>query len=755
MEQTALGSWAGARILVLSPTPTHPQDYGNRKRIFQVCKRFADEGARITFVHYPAEAEWRETLPWRAEREMSAAWAQYYPIGPTRGLHTSPNGRHHTIDAWWDEAIGNFLRWLFSVQSFDIFVVNYSWLSKAFECAPKSVFKILDTHDRMSGRREMLESLGLDPEFFYTTEDDERIALSRADLVWAIKKEEAALFAHLAATPVLTLPHLDPFRPMERPAPDLDGYLRVGIIGARNNINRINITGFVEAAEPVFRNAFAPLKLVIAGSVCEMLGDLGGPFVELRGPVESVADFYRTIDCVAVPMRVSSGLKIKTGEALSLGLPVISLAHAFEGYEPSDRLHGLAEFSDMAEALVDLAFAPRDRLDALAEASQRSHTKTSAVIAETFRRTGDLVQAGRRLIVIAVDSRAFVTDSIFNLALISAHDYLRRLANIVILVVRGSAAHVADNMAAVDRFRRVVVGRDLHDAEPLQGTLAALGVDLFDVEAFLRHMRPKVLMVDALHPAMFRDCCADSVAISRSEMIAFSEGGGAFEVPGAGYRRAFVAAPAMSREAAAAVAASGAEFLFEPIFWRSASIRFPRVKARGDTKTVALLGTPEAPAVAMAAAIVKAWRLKPHVVCGISEVARSLPEDASIPCARADAYIAAITSAQMPPPHFAIDLSAGGLGLSLCREFLERLRIPVVSTAAVGLHGSLGMRTLPLRATTEGELWQAVRAFAMDPDAAHDHAFDAVWRDLEGDHGWAWLWRYCSRLFETDDAEFA
>ncbi len=190
--------WAGARVAVLSPTPTHPQDFGNRKRVFRICSRYAQEGARITFIHYPAELEWREQIPFRAERAMSQAWPQYFTIPPTRLLHVDPAGNYHSIDEWWDVAIGQFLTWLFSVQSFDIFIVNYSWLSKALEFAPPSTFKILDTHDKFSGRREMLESLGLHPEFFYTTEAQEKIALGRADLVWAIKREEAAQLQELS-----------------------------------------------------------------------------------------------------------------------------------------------------------------------------------------------------------------------------------------------------------------------------------------------------------------------------------------------------------------------------------------------------------------------------------------------------------------------------------------------------------------------------------------------------------------------------
>ena len=180
---------AGLRVLVLSPTPTHPHDYGNRKRIFEICKRFKDQGAQLTFVHYPAELEWRTTLPVNAERAMQQCWDHYYTIAPTRPPHTDPSASDHRIDEWFDSAIGQFLNWLFSVRSFDIFVVNYAWLSGAFDFAPPHTFKILDTHDKVSGRRQMLKSLKLGPEFFHTTEEQEAIALGRADLVWAIKGE--------------------------------------------------------------------------------------------------------------------------------------------------------------------------------------------------------------------------------------------------------------------------------------------------------------------------------------------------------------------------------------------------------------------------------------------------------------------------------------------------------------------------------------------------------------------------------------
>jgi glycosyl transferase family 1 len=749
------GTWAGARILVLSPTPTHPQDYGNRKRVNQICRHYADEGARITFLHYPSELEWRDTLPWRAERAMSQAWDQYYTISPKRLLHTNPQGAYHGIDEWWDEAIGDFLKWLFSVQSFDAFIVNYSWLSKAFEYAPRAVFKILDTNDKVSGRRELLESLGLDPEFFYTTEGEEKIALRRADLVWAIKEEEKLLFEKMSATPVVALPHVDPARAIERPAPDPDGYLRVGIIGARNNINWINIGEFLKVAEPVFKEQFAPVKIVIAGSVCDLLKGAKSPYVELCGRVETVDEFYKTVDCVAVPMRLSTGLKIKTGEALSLGLPVVSLAHAFEGYRPTDKLHTLADFADMAKAIADLSFQPRARLDALALASRLSHGETSSHIALAFRQSDLIARDKRRMIVMAVDSRAFVPGTIFNLVLASVQEYLRNLANLTILVVRGSAADLAGHVSVVDRFRRVVAAQDLDGMDAEREALAEIGVEVVEVETYLRRMQPKVMIAEALHPALQKASAPDAVVISRSEMIALSEGKADFSVPGKGYRRAFVAAPALSRDVARHMADAGGDCLLEPCFWRSGQVSELRGKVSGDIKTVALLGNPAAPAVVMASAMVKAWRMTPYLVCGLADDADEASKALSIPAVRADDYVGDLVSGRRPQPTFSIDLSAGRLGLQLVRELLERLHIPVVTAQEGTVHSYLDIGVYPLQAPTERSLWDAVRSLAMDGDETRAPLLKEIWQEHESDRGWAWLWRYCVRLFETNDAEFA
>jgi len=743
-------AWAGARIAVLSPTPTHPLDFGNRKRIYRICRRYVEEGARLTFIHYPAELEWREQIPFRAQRTISATWAESFTIAPTRRLHEDPAGTYHSIDEWWDSAIGDFLTWLFAVESFDVFIVNYSWLSKALEYAPRSTFKILDTHDRFSGRKEMLESLGLRPEFFYTTDAQERIALARADLVWAIKREEADELQLLSDKPVLALPHLDPFESLAQPERDAQGYLKVGVIGARNNVNRMNITEFLRDAEPVFRGAFAPVKIVIAGSVCDLLEGVESPFVDLVGPVDSVEDFYRSVDCVAVPMRRSTGLKIKTGEALSFGLPVLSLAHAFEGYEPAHKMHALADFKAMAEAIVELSFAPHAQLDALAAASVQAHKKTAATIAKAFRRSDALALEKRRLIVIAADSRALVPGSVFDQVLRSIHGAMRETASVTVLIVRGQARDVAGNAGAADNLRRVIVAGDLPGAQELSGELSALGIEMFDVAQYLANARPTIVVADALHPGLVAGDLAGTTILLRPEMIAMSDPGAALDIALGRYGRSVVSSTALSAELAGLCAATGSEYAPAPAVWSNGAFKIRHAPDHSGRTTIAMLGRAATPAMAMAVEMARAWGLEPYIV---STTAETTAEGA--PCVTAADFVMSIVAGERPPPDFAVELGANELGLPFCRELLDRLHVPVIATSPVGVHGSILIENRPMHAATEHELWTALRSLALDAPGLRANALKHAAQDLQRERSWHDLWRRCTNSPGIEDAELA
>ena len=381
-------AWDGLRVLVVSPVPTWPITLGNRNRIVQVNRALQREGAHVSLLHYPSDEEWRTRLPRAALAAMNAQWEEVFTCPVTRPLHARPaEGEDHAADDWWDPAIGQMLDWLFKVGRYDALLVNYTWLSKALEHAPTGVLRILDTHDRFSDRRALLAQNGLPPEYFHTTQEQERLALDRADIVWAIKEQEAAFFRTITARPVQTLLHAEPVQDIPAPAA-ADGVLRLGIVGGKNNINATNIRAFIKAADAYLRRTLLPIEILVAGSVCDLLEGLRLPYLRLLGRVDDMDELYGQVDAVLAPLAFSTGLKIKVGEALSRGKPLISHAHAFEGYVPTHPFHECADFDAMMRAIHRLVREPA-ALDVLAEASRRSVAQAQASIRETLRDAGE------------------------------------------------------------------------------------------------------------------------------------------------------------------------------------------------------------------------------------------------------------------------------------------------------------------------------------------------------------------------------
>ncbi|HEY3638821.1 MAG TPA: glycosyltransferase [Rhizomicrobium sp.] len=365
---------APRKALILSPVASHPQDFGNRRRVYQTCEFLRQQGYEIHFLLYPMEPDWMARVQ-SAARDMRKEWDSFQIIPSSRPLplQSPAIGQHHTIDEWWDPTIGTHLSWLFAREHFDVFVINYVFMSKAFEYAPSRTVKVLETHDRFAGRKELLITLGARIESFYTTEREEKIALDRSDIVIAIKESEADFYGSLTEREVISVPFwLDQeMRPpvgqntQEKP-------LRVGFIGALNVVNVANMRDFLLEFESNPAITASPIVLDVAGDVCHHL-ESNHPQVNLLGRVESLEEFYDSLDAVVVPMTLSTGLKIKTGEALAFGKAVVAMADPFDGFPPVDEFHWLDSFKSVCRALVVLA---HDR-ERLAELEKRSRITAS------------------------------------------------------------------------------------------------------------------------------------------------------------------------------------------------------------------------------------------------------------------------------------------------------------------------------------------------------------------------------------------
>jgi len=365
-----------ARALLISPAPTHPPDQGNRSRILQLGRALKQRGLQVHFLWYAWE---RGGATSQADMQaMAQEWHLFHavPIKPAGDAYRKPSGQFG-IDDLWDDKIEDSIHWLHNNFSYDLVVANYVFMSRALQHLQNSgAALVLDTHDLMSGRDDLLAGHGLERQFFYTSRSEEARAYDRSDLVLAIKPEDQSIMQRMTDRPVLVVGHDLP-EAFEVWAPEAVPF-RAGMIGSNNGINRACFASMIEALSQHRHRLPEAFRLLIAGQVGAALPQPLPDFVELMGVQASLPQFYGAVDLCLVPVAFGTGLKIKTVEALSYGCPVAGLSHAFEGLEATEPSHTAAGYEDLAIIVADL-LSDATALQRLAE--------TSRAVFRRYRRT--------------------------------------------------------------------------------------------------------------------------------------------------------------------------------------------------------------------------------------------------------------------------------------------------------------------------------------------------------------------------------
>lgn len=312
------------RILVVSPIASHPQNQGNSARIFAMCRQLQALGHSIHFLYYPLEG-----LTPDQDRDMSACWDYFHTLPCDLPNTEKTLGEFYGIDDWYDPRLGEYAAQLNDQWNFDMVWVNYVWFSAVLDSLPDSVYKVIDAHDVFGNRHLRFTEVGLDPEWFYTTVEEELHGLIRANMIIAIQDEEEAYFRDVlkaSSTEVITLGYIIPPRFSARK--HQRGKPTIGYLGSGNPFNVSSIKDFVLALQgsPAIQQEY---RFVLAGTICDKITNL--PPFEIMGRLDDLDDFYKNVDIVINPMIGGTGLKIKTLEALSCGVSFIGTESAFAG----------------------------------------------------------------------------------------------------------------------------------------------------------------------------------------------------------------------------------------------------------------------------------------------------------------------------------------------------------------------------------------------------------------------------------------
>ena len=261
----------------------------------------------------------------------------------------------------------------------DVVVAEYSSLAPVLaQCEAKQ--RVVLLHDLFSCRAESFRDLGLDPDHYAPTREEEAQRLKAADI--CVHSSVLELEAMKSMVPAS---HHVWMRPTFAPNPGFEGALpRALFVGTKHGGNRSALELILYKIWPRVRNKVKD-DLWIVGEVCDwVVGEHEG--VKCVRFVEDLRSLGREGTVALAPMSAASGISIKLATYLELGMRVLTFADNLDAY--GDKMDGYvttAETVDeMVEALIDMLNAtdvPAQSNAVYAELTERlSNTEIVALL---------------------------------------------------------------------------------------------------------------------------------------------------------------------------------------------------------------------------------------------------------------------------------------------------------------------------------------------------------------------------------------
>ena len=381
-------------VLYFSPVPFKPVRHGNMKRIEQCIKRLIKLGHRVYFVYLQSgtDSGTDKILMEKSVTNLDIIKSQFH--------NTKKDKMGYDIfDSYYEEGLGEKIKELCEKYNIDAIICTYVWHSKILEFLPKSILKIIDTHDKMTDRHLGLNENNIKNEAFSCTEQDEARYLARADIIWGIREEETIFFNKIThSNKAVTVTHFEPEKFLHKKYSELN---KIGILASNNQINYIMICNFIEKFNKIIKNAPIDIKIIITGLVISMIFPPYKPFrfltniyykligrkdkikgefaplfqksyIDVTGPVDNIEDFYKNVDLVLIPITYGTGINIKMVEAMAYGVPVLSTECGIKGMESNSEYHHCENLYDLINKIYKIYKSP-SLLQTLANKSQECY----------------------------------------------------------------------------------------------------------------------------------------------------------------------------------------------------------------------------------------------------------------------------------------------------------------------------------------------------------------------------------------------
>jgi polysaccharide biosynthesis protein PslH len=376
-----------AKILIISPTPTHPTNAGNRRGILSLAGNLKRHGYDLSLLLLEYEVgdpeamrKWwnnkifyysreqlfgKKTFAQRVQQKIFRIYWKYKKkLSQFTGHYSNEEVKNNSmIDEHYPVGLTDYIKKIQKENRFDAVIVTYVFLSRSFMAFDSGFPKVLDTHDVFSDRYKRFIEIGQNPSWISFFPAEEKKGFDRADLILSVQQNEIDFIKKLGVEKqVLLVGHTLNYDPA--PARNKNTLLFVSSFNPLN-VNAIN--DFILHVFPIVKENIPDIKLLIAGNIDRVNREIHtAERIEFLGEFEDIKNAYKQGYIVICPIQSGTGIKVKLLEALSFGKPSVVAPAAAEGLEKFADKYFLVgnDHAEQAKLIMDL-FADPDKYQAL------------------------------------------------------------------------------------------------------------------------------------------------------------------------------------------------------------------------------------------------------------------------------------------------------------------------------------------------------------------------------------------------------